>query len=200
MFLQLCDLSIMSIETPPKAQFNQNPHWDDETNSLYFVDLLGDLLYRYSYEHNTLYWLKVKGIENSGYFMPIRGSPHQYAVSSNESAYIINWDGFSRRGTIDQKVFSVQHHSFLSSSWVSSHGEFYVGNYGGNVCAERPFYAQYGFKKNNELLIFASRYVSTCGAVLVEQERTFYHLDACRKTITAFDWNPYNGLLCEFLN
>lgn len=188
----------MSIETPTRATFNQNPHWDNKTSSLYFVDSFGNLLYRYSYKYNKLHWVTAEDIVNPGFFMPIRGSSHKFAVGSNASVYLIDWDGFSRSATIDQKVFSVQKYSFLNSATVSSRGEFYVGNYGLNQCAERPTYEQYGFKKNNELVVFAAQYVSTLGTVLVEAERTFYHLDACRKTITAFDWNPYNGLLCKF--
>lgn len=190
-------MTITSISTSPDGQSNQNPHWDDESGALYFADQLGTLLYRYTYATNQLDWLTVDGIENPGFFMPVRGSNHQYAVGSNEIAYIINWDGYSPAGSIDQEVFSVRPNSFLSSAWVSSRGEFYVGNFGPDHCSGPPIYEQYGYKKNNELNIFAEHYVSTTGAVLVEAERTFYHLDRCRKTITAFDWNPITGRLCK---
>lgn len=193
----MCRITITSIRTSPHGLFNQNAHWDDETDSLYFVDEFGKLLYRYSYAINQLDWLTVDGVENPGFFMPIRSSRTQYAVGSDETTFLINWDGHSKVGTIDQEVFSVKPDSFLSSAWVSSRGQLYVGNYGGEFCSERPVFEQYSYKKNNELSVYATHYVSTVGAVLIEEERTFYHLDACRRTITAFDWNPFTGRLCN---
>lgn len=190
-------VTIESIKTSSRALFNQNSFWDDETNSLYFVDLFGKLLFCYNYSNNEVRSLTVEGIVNPGYFMPIRGSHNLYAVGSNETAYLIHWDGVSKTGTIDQEVFQVKRDTFLNSPWVSSRGEFYVSNFGPSFCAGEPELAQYGFTYNNHLLVFSDHYVSTTGAVLVERERIFYHLDGCRKTISAFDWNPFTGHLCN---
>lgn len=88
-FSQLCDVTISSIGTPSEVLFGQNPHWDVETNSLYFVDLFGKLLIRYSYTNQKLDWLKVDGIETPGYFMPIQCSFDRYAVGANDTAYIM---------------------------------------------------------------------------------------------------------------
>lgn len=190
-------MAITSIATSRDGLFNQNPHWDDESNSLYFVDLFGKLLYRYSYARNRIDTLTVDGIENPGFFMPIRSSKFQYVVGANDSAYIINWNGISEHGTIDQEVFNIQPDAFLNSAWVSSRGELYVGSFGPDHCSGTPTFEQYGYKKNNDLIVFANHYVSTVGAVLIEAERSFYHLDTCSKTITVFDWNPETGRLCR---
>lgn len=127
--------------------------------------------------------------------MPILDGYNQYAVSSNSTVLIINWDGHSKKGKIERRVFSVRNGSFLSDPWVNWNGKLYVGNYGPGHCSEPPIYEQYAFKKYGQLDVFGNHYVSTAGNVLVEH--TFYHLDACRKAITAFNWNPINGNLSE---
>lgn len=190
-------VTIDSIRTSSQALFNQNPYWDEKTNSVYFVDLFGKLLYCYNHSTNEVRWLMVEGIVKPGFFMPIRGSHHLYAVGANDTAYLINWDGLSRIGIIDQEIFHIKRDSFLTSAWVSSRGEFYVGNNGPDRCSGEPEFEQYGFTANNRLNVFADQYVSTVGAVLVERDRTFYHLDTCRKSISAFDWNPSTGSLCN---
>lgn len=165
---------------------------------MYFVDYFGVLLFRYSLLDNTTQTLTVDGVTYPAFFVPVEGSSDKYVVGSNQSAYIIDWDGSSDRGTIERTVFTVAPDSLLNSAFTTATGELYTGTYGPTYCAGTPTQSFYRYTEADGLEVISSHFTSTVGTVIIEN--TLYHLDGCQQLLSAFDRDPTTGALsrCHF--
>lgn len=192
---QLCRLEITSVPTSPCALVLENPHWDAETNSLYFADVFGKLLVRYSYEENKIYPTSVNGLDLAGFFIPVEGRRNQYLVGANESAVIVEWDGRSSTATAVCTLFSTP--AGINSAAVGPTGDIYVGSYGPKFCAENPDFSLYDYTSNGCLITVSDDLVTTVGIAIDIARGVLYQLDGCTQAITAFRWNPFTGRLCK---
>lgn len=195
---QICDIQVKSIATSTDASILTNIYWDERTSSIYLTDLFGSYLVHYSYTRNKINVLHINGVENPAIFLPIAGSDTQYLISSRDRAFLIGWDGHSSRVVKGREVFRMPTRSFIDQVSVGPHGKLYVGNMGPNTCAEPPVWSLYGYQNHRGLIEYDDHFVSTVGGVVITNTETYYHLDACTKTISAFKWNPITGALCEY--
>lgn len=192
---QICHLEITSVSTSPCALVLENPHWDAKTNSLYFADVFGKLLVRYSYEEKKIYPTSVNGLQLPGFFFPVEGYLNKFLVGANDSAVIIEWDGRSPTATSLCTLFSIP--AGINSALVGPSGDIYVGSYGPKFCSEKPEFSLYDYTTNGCLITVSDGLVATVGIAIDAARRILYQLDGCTKIITAFPWNPFTGRLCK---
>lgn len=188
-------MSITSFPLPEYGYYPQSPFYDIETDSVYFVDLLGTLLYRYSRQNDQVVSVTVAGVSHPGFFMPLQGSRNQYATSTGNVVVIVNWNGRSNTGTIDRTVLNVTQNTWIHRPLPLPNGKFYVGNYGHQYCNEAPTKNLYEYTNRDGLEEKATHFVSTVGMTLVNN--VLYQLDACTKILWGFDCNPCTGQLCK---
>lgn len=152
---------------------------------------------RYSHVTRKVNTLVINGVDNPAIFMPIEGSDNQYLISSNNTAFLIGWDGHSKRVVKGREVFRVPSTSLVDQANVGPDGKLYVGNFGPNYCADPRKWSLYGHT-NQGLVEYNNEFVSTVGGVVIKETQTYYHLDACNKTLSSFKWDPITGALCKF--
>lgn len=91
-----------------------SPYWDKTTMSLYFCDLFGTHLYRYSYKENKIYQTEIQGQTMPSFFIPAEGTTDKYFVGLNTSVVYCQWDGYSNYAKIIRTLCTVeenmQHH------------------------------------------------------------------------------------------
>lgn len=185
--------SLQSIATSSQALGQNNPHWDDVTASVYFVDIFGEQLFCYSLRENRLYTITVNGVRNPSFFIPIAGSHNRYLVGSKEKAVAIIWDGHSTTGHLDQIIFFITPGTSISSAYTSSFGELFVGSLASNYCATLPTLSLYRYTIGSGLVEVASHFRSTTGVIMTND--TLYHLDGCSQVLSAFDRDSETGQL-----
>lgn len=193
--LQSCKLRITSIPTSPNALAWQFPFWDAKTKNVYFADVFNNLIARYSYEENKVYVATIADATFPGFIMPVDGCPNRYLIGTSNTAILAHWDGRSSTATKERDVFSIP--DGLISATVSPTNDIYVGSYGTKLCSEPRRISLYEYSKYGCLESVADNFVSSVGSALDEKARIFYQLDACRKSITAFNWNHETGRLCK---
>lgn len=98
-------MSITSIPSSPDAFGQNNPHYDRQSNSVYFVDYFDELMFRYSLDEHKMYSFSVAGVKRSSFIVPVEGSENRFLISRGGSAVIINWDGVSKIGHIERTFF-----------------------------------------------------------------------------------------------
>lgn len=180
-----------SVPTSPDALGQDNPHYDRQTNSVYFADYFNVLLFRYSLAENKTYSCTVEGVLNPSFIFPVRDSYDQFLVGSNNSAVIVNWDGESDTGYIERTVFSVTPNTIINNAYVTESGDMYLGNYGPTFCNTGPHLSFYKYTVDGGLVEIANHYRSTVGVLIVED--TLYHLDACSQILSAYKRDPVTG-------
>lgn len=181
--------SVPSTEAMGKG----NPYWDNETDSLYYVDFFDKLLFRYSLSTNTTQTLTVDGIAPPSFFIPIEGSTDKYFIGSSRSAYVVNWDGRSDQGQIDRIVFTVPANSSIDSVYTTADGALYMGTLGTDECVGEPSQGFFRYTRTKGLEEIASPFMSTVGTVIINN--TLFHMDGCRQLLSALDLDPVTGAL-----
>ncbi|KAF5277414.1 hypothetical protein FQA39_LY06227 [Lamprigera yunnana] len=74
-------------------QLGEGPHWDEETQSLYFVDIIGKSVHKYvpSTKKHTTVFLE----DTPSFIIPVKDSADRFIVSLGRSVVIMTWDGVS---------------------------------------------------------------------------------------------------------
>lgn len=184
-----------SVPTSPEALGQDNPHWDIGTNSVYFADYFGVLLFRYSLDEQKVYTCTVDGVTSPSFIVPVHGAADRFLVGSEGSGVIVQWDGYSDTGCIEQTIFTVAPNTIINSVYVTSSGDLYLGNYGPTYCDVEPVLSLYKFTAKAGLVEIANHYKSTVGVAIVGNQ--LYHLDACSQILRAFDLDPVTEELCK---
>lgn len=194
----MCSITMSSIPTSPDAWTPYNPYWDDDSQSLYFADVLSVLLYRYSHKENKVYTTTANGLNRPAFLIPIHGSPARFLTSTNGSMLVIvKWDGHSSAAAIERTVATLPSDQFFNSAFVAPNGDLYTGTYAPTLCNIQSKMPYYRYSKSDGLVKIADNFRSTVGSFLVERTCTMYQLDGCTKILSAFRWNPSTGNLCK---
>lgn len=174
------------------------PFWDDDTNSLYYIDLFGKAFYRYSYDEDKVYKLVVDSASYATFIQPIEGHRNRFLIGINGTASVFNWDGHSSEAAKVKDVFSIAPNTNFNSFTVGPNNDFIAGGFGGVFCGSEANISLYQYDAaTGELCSGEAHYKSITGLALNEKENTLYNLDACTQTIKALDYNPQNGDLCK---
>ncbi|XP_023312824.1 regucalcin-like [Anoplophora glabripennis] len=94
---------ITEIET---VELGEGPHWDAETQSLYFVDIFGKSIHKYvpvTKKHTKA----VIGTNHVSLIIPVRGEKDKFLISIGRELAIVTWDGESEKVSNVRKLFEV---------------------------------------------------------------------------------------------
>lgn len=106
-----------------------SPHYDCKTRNLYFVDLFGQYIFRYSEKLNQFYYASIPGVITPSFFIPTRSKPGVFVMGENNTVYIVQWDGYSKNATIIGNLTTVEqgtnHHT--NNAIAGPRGALYFG-------------------------------------------------------------------------
>lgn len=122
----------------PRIGILDAPFYDCSSQSLYFVDLFQENIYRYSENQNRVYYCNVPGYPTPSFFMPIRGQQGRFLMGQDKSVYAVQWDGFSTTcnivGTVTQAENGTNHHT--NSAVAGPRGALYFGYFSQGLCGK----------------------------------------------------------------
>ncbi|XP_026686766.1 regucalcin-like [Diaphorina citri] len=88
----------MVVEVKPVAGpfvLGEGPHWDEETKSLYFVDINGQFLCKFNPATETV--TKCALDRKVGFVLPVEGKKDQFLIGYGEDFAVVTWDGQSEK-------------------------------------------------------------------------------------------------------
>lgn len=93
----------------PKSELGEGPHWDEHTQSLYYVDIYGkeSSILRYDYKENKVYSAKIDREPVVSFIIPVANAVDQYAVGIGRRVGIVTWDGFSPKAKLGPIAFEI---------------------------------------------------------------------------------------------
>ncbi|PSN54701.1 hypothetical protein C0J52_04891, partial [Blattella germanica] len=87
-----CTDPILTQETHPVVH-GEGPHWDPETQALYFVDVVSQLVNKYDPSTKEVTHAKLDGSSTVTFVIPVNGTgATEFAVSSDHDILQIKWD------------------------------------------------------------------------------------------------------------
>lgn len=99
----------VEVVPSPKSELGEGPHWDEKTQSLYYVDIYGKegSILRYDYKENKVYSAKIDGEEVVSFIIPVANTIGQYAVGIRKRLGVVEWDGVSPKAKLGPIAFEV---------------------------------------------------------------------------------------------
>lgn len=198
-----------------------SPIWDDETQSLYFVNFITSenqpSIFRYSFLDGGFYSAYIEGVTSPSFIVPLRKNGKkcsnckksknankcndQYFAVGADEVLIVKWNGMSTEAIVVGTAFTVERNRaesrFDACGMPDRRGRFFGGTISPQICNATAIQSLYRYTDDGGLVNLVSGLKSSTGIVFDEKRRTMYHLDTCQLLITAYDWDPETGDICK---
>lgn len=188
-----------------------SPFWDEETQSLYYVDYVGGnqnrTLYRYDYNSGIVYSAAIRtGFFLTTYCLPIKCSKDEYIVGNSYLKRVcrVRWDGVSEFADIisnkteldpDYPLDQIE----MDTGVVDPLGQLLSGTYRMKGCPPTtdPFGTVYLFRKNEKIVTQIPCMREVSGFAWNTKKKLFYYFDSCDYNIREYKWNSKTGRISK---
>ncbi|XP_055641535.1 regucalcin-like [Toxorhynchites rutilus septentrionalis] len=114
----------------PICQLGEGPIWDEESQSLYYVDILGASIHRYDYAAKRTFSATVDGLSPISFIFLVEGRPGEFLLSTGTKLSLISWDGKSTQGKFLKTVARLETENEalqFNDGKVDKQGRLYTG-------------------------------------------------------------------------
>ncbi|XP_031623502.1 regucalcin-like [Contarinia nasturtii] len=212
--IMLCICSIATVTSQkifqiatPNVKTGVSLHWDDCTQSVYFVDFQAigrnRSIYRYDLNDATLYSAYIDGESLPIYIFPIKECEQYkewFVVGLANATKIIQWNKHSAVATVASTLFTLKLNDPSMRSVVGrvdSQGRLYAGTFSYLFCGGSANASFYMYRKGEDVQRVFGNVVTTTGIAFNMPARKLYHLDSCRLQIVEFDEDKVTGDICN---
>lgn len=114
-----------------------SPSYDCRTRSLYFSDLFGIYIFRYSELTGGMDYTSIPGYPQISFVIPTKNDPTKMVIGCNNSVYLMQWNG--RTGvtpTILKKILTLQPdtQARINQAIAGPNGDLYTGTFNPKLC------------------------------------------------------------------
>jgi len=182
------------------AVLGEGPHWDVATQNLYYVDIDGGKILRYSYAENKVYHCKIEGEEKAGFVTPVANTSDRFAVGCGRRIVIVQWDGVATSCKVERTLFSVQDDddkysgNRFNDGKCDPYGRLFAGTmrYVGNELEYR--YGELYMYDKGKVSVVKSDVGISNGLAWNEQRNKFYYIDTTDFEVKEYDYNFQTGV------
>ncbi|XP_018569343.1 regucalcin [Anoplophora glabripennis] len=172
---------------------SEGPHWDEDTQSLYFVDIVNQIINKYVPATKKL-TTAATGAHVS-FIIPVKGQNNTFIISREREVRVITWDGETDNFSVVRK-FETTANSSVNDGKCDSTGRLWTGTLGlneENVLAEELGHI-YSIEKD-KITKVADNIAIPNGLAFNKELKKFYYIDSHKKTIDAYDWDIEQGTI-----
>lgn len=186
----------------PRSILGEGPHWDIDTQSLYYADIekIELPLYRYDYAENKTYSAKLIGAEGKvSVIIPVEGQPNRFLITMDCKVGIIEWDGKSPEAKFIKMLTAVEQtpefktHR-INDAKVDPFGRFFFGTMVDGVkFFDKGHGSLYKYAKGEEVKKFFNGVYVANGLAWNLDRKEFYYVDSGKLNIMVFDYDQSTG-------
>lgn len=188
----------------PRSLCGEGPHWDEATQSLYYIDIYGSdsTILRYDYNENKTYAAKVDNEPLMTFVLPVDGTTDEFLVGTHKAAKVIRWDGKSKKGEYLRDGFQISNidSNRFNDAKCDPSGRFFGGTQRFAEC-DGPFNlpnaSLFSYDRENGVKELKSNVFISNGLTWNTKTEKFYYIDSCSHDLLEFDYNINTGDLCK---
>ncbi|XP_074040570.1 regucalcin [Leptinotarsa decemlineata] len=180
-------------------KLGEAPHWDADTQTLYFVDINGYSIHRYvpaTKKHTSAYVGK-----NVSIIIPVKGKTDQFVISLERELVVVTWDGESDKPSKVEKLYEVDKDikkNVFNDGKCDPSGRLWTGTMGGPpvVIADIPLGkgTLYSFQDKKITSHFGGIGIAN-GIAFNVQLKKMYYIDSRTGTVDEYDFDIEKGVL-----
>ncbi|KAJ8918475.1 hypothetical protein NQ315_008172 [Exocentrus adspersus] len=176
----------------------EGPHWDSDTQSLYFVDLNGHGIHKYVPSTNE--HTKAQNIGNSvSIIIPVKGKKDQFVITYGRQLMLISWDGKNDKITILEKLCEVDEgtENVFNDGKCDPTGRLWTGTMGGAPKNEKIPLSKGNFYslQNRKITKHLTNVGISNGLAFDTKLNKFYYNDSFKGTLDQFDFDAARGTI-----
>lgn len=193
----------------PRSLCGEGPHYDNNTQSLYYIDIYGpeSTLLRYDLRENKTYAATVDNEPLMTFVLPVDGTDDQFLVGTKNAAKVISWDGKSKKGKFVRNAFAVEtQKSQDTNRWNDAKsdpvGRFFGGTQRLKECESDSNVVNaslYSYDQKNGVRQLKKDIFISNGLTWNTKINKFYYVDSCTHDVKQFDYDISTGELCKLL-
>lgn len=189
-----------------RCELGEGPHWDAQTKSLYYVDIVASSIFRYNTKNGEIYKAKIKdNDEPLGFIVPIEGRNDEFVVGAGRYATVIRWDGRSGFSTVVRVLGEVDKYKSanrINDGKCDPHGRLFFGTMGDETTdlKTNPTASFYRFSIEDGPQNLKDSIGISNGLTWNEGLGKFYYIDSITQDIKVFDYDSSTGNISENFN
>ncbi|XP_047990276.1 regucalcin-like isoform X1 [Leguminivora glycinivorella] len=173
----------------------EGPHWDDRTQSLYFVSILENTIHKYDAATGTHTSTKLDG--RPGFIVPLDGHLDQFVVGLEREFVVVQWDGVDAArvvrllGDVDQHAVGNR----INDGKADPRGRLYAGTMDAATTMETLEAHKGTLYRLDESGITAlcDRITISNGLAWDVGARAMYYIDSAERNIRRYDYDADTG-------
>ncbi|XP_055709062.1 regucalcin-like isoform X2 [Phlebotomus papatasi] len=186
----------------PLTNLGEGPHWDWKTQNLYYVDIYGGTINRYSYAENKTYSATVEKEPVISFIVPVEGNDSEFAIGIGRRVGVVTWDGKSATAKVTRLVGQVEQddHKYKTNRFndgkADPKGRLFAGTMRLEECGDifdARLGALYKFTKDGVFHKLKSNIGISNGLAWNEKTNKFYYIDSCALDVKEHSYNPVTG-------
>lgn len=189
----------------PKTTVATRCHWDEASQSVYYVDVYGNesALLRYDFKENKVYTAGIDGETLTPFIIPTANAPNEFAVGFGRRVGIVDWDGKSPKATLKRIAFEVDSdkiHNQFNCVKADPYGRFYGGTMRTEKLGdlfEKPHAKLFRYVKGEGVTELIDNVFISNGMAWDEKLNKFYYIDSGKFDVKQYDYDPITGNICE---
>lgn len=197
-------IEVKLLLSSPRSYCATRGHWDENSQSLYYVDIEGPdtTLLRYDYAEDKTYAATIVNEPILTFILPVANTNDQFLVGTKNQAIVIQWDGKSANGVFVRTVFEISTDLAYAPNRFNGAKADPVGNFVGgtqfaNDCLNHSTTAYlYHYDPMEGLTTIRSNIFISNGLTWNEKTNKFYYIDSCVPEVNEFDYDVETGSLC----
>ncbi|XP_057653066.1 regucalcin-like isoform X1 [Diorhabda carinulata] len=200
------------LEDIPSVELGEGPHWDVDTQSLFFVDIFGHSIHKYTPStkkhskaiidlHKTSPDDKYDKINMVSLIVPIKGEKDKFIVSVDRELLIVTWDGIAEKPSNYQKLYEVDNErtelltNRFNDGKCDPSGRIWAGTMGEERVNGQPVRGRgslYSFENKTVTKRLGQIGISN-GLAWNEELKKMYYIDTFKVCVEEYDFDIRTG-------
>ncbi|RZC37252.1 SGL domain containing protein [Asbolus verrucosus] len=184
------------------VELGEGPHWDVESQSLYFVDIYGKAIHRYipaTKKHTKA----VIGTNHVSFIIPVEGQKNKFLLGIGRDLAVVTWDGESEKVSNVEKIYEVDNtpetlNNRFNDAKCDASGRLWAGTMGaqpvnGYVEPHKGRLISMGPK--NQITTHLTKVGISNGLAWSSDNKYFYYIDTHKGTVDQYDFDIKSGTI-----
>ncbi|KAB0795139.1 hypothetical protein PPYR_04817 [Photinus pyralis] len=179
-------------------ELGEGPHWDNESQSLYWVDIVKKTIHKYipSLKKHT----HIKVDKFPSLIVPISGSSDRFIITLQREVAVLTWDGVSSRPTSIETIAIVDTDNALKNNRINDGKVDPLGNLWAGTMAidgDTPYGPRTGtlfcLSSNKKIRYFEENVGISNGLAWSSDLKKMYYIDSVKRRIDQYDFDATNA-------
>ncbi|XP_050428277.1 uncharacterized protein LOC126838155 [Adelges cooleyi] len=200
---QLTDEPTVERCTEP-LELGEGPHWQQSTQSLYFVDLHKGSIHRYHPETKSHYKAVIEGYQDVTLVIPVDEKPNTFVVGLGPSIGVVEWDGVANKTSAPSylKLVDTKPGNRLNDGKADATGRLWVGSMGPEMEDLPGHYHKsrgtlFSVELDGSIVVRVPNVSISNGLAWSSNNKEFFYIDTYKWAVVGFDFDITSGELAN---